>query len=192
MHRVIHHSYNGGERALRSCHLLWRWLSHADAEASFPAPSARIYISYRVPRFFQRRTAADSTQYLLGSRHCNDDQHPSKATHTWEEAKGERCLPFRPVLSGSTCASLTLPSSMTKAYRLLRGPPKMALPSKDRSRALVNWRPGSARKRIWSGTLSGCGGCQGCTHSALARWVEDLAPGFHAGYGMSVSGDGST
>lgn len=55
----------------------------------------------------------------------------------------------RPVLSASTWASFTAPSSMTKAYRLERSPPKMAAPSKERSNALVKRRSGSARKRIW-------------------------------------------
>lgn len=58
-------------------------------------------------------------------------------------------LLFSPVLSDSTCASFTAPFSVTRAYLLERSPPKMAAPSKDKSRALVNRRSGSARKRIW-------------------------------------------
>ena len=57
-------------------------------------------------------------------------------------------LPLKPALSGSTCASLTLPSSTTRAYRLERGCPKMAVPSKAKSSALVKAACGSPRKRI--------------------------------------------
>ena len=60
-----------------------------------------------------------------------------------------RGLPLTPVLSGSTCADLTFPSSITSAYRLLRLPPKIAEPSNARSRASVNLAVGSAKKRIW-------------------------------------------
>jgi hypothetical protein len=64
-------------------------------------------------------------------------------------AEEESCnLPFKPVLSGSTWTSLIFPSLTTSAYLWLRSPPKMELPSKDRSRALVKATLGSARKRI--------------------------------------------
>jgi len=43
-----------------------------------------------------------------------------------------------PVLSGSTCTLFTLPSSTTRAYRLLRGWPNMAVPSKSSSSAFVS------------------------------------------------------
>lgn len=58
-------------------------------------------------------------------------------------------LPLTPVLSGSTKASLTLPSSTSRAYRLLRLLPKMATLSKLRSRASVNFPVGSPRKRTY-------------------------------------------
>lgn len=57
--------------------------------------------------------------------------------------------PFNPVFSDSTWASLTAPSSVTRAYLLERSPPNMAAPSKARSSALVNLRSGSARNLIW-------------------------------------------
>lgn len=58
-------------------------------------------------------------------------------------------LPFKPVLSGSTWTSSIFPSLTTSAYLLLRSPPKMELPSKDRSSAFVKATVGSARKRIY-------------------------------------------
>ena len=62
-------------------------------------------------------------------------------------------LPLTPVLSGSTWASFTLPSSITSAYLLLLFPPKMADPSKVRSSASENFAVGSPRKRIWNRSL---------------------------------------
>jgi hypothetical protein len=58
-------------------------------------------------------------------------------------------LPFNPVLSGSTIASVTTPSSTLSAYRLPLCPPKMAFPSNERSSPLVKASDGSARNRIW-------------------------------------------
>ena len=55
-----------------------------------------------------------------------------------------------PVLSGSTAIDATFPSLTTMAYRFDLSPPKMAEPSKVRSRALVNAAVGSARNRIYA------------------------------------------
>lgn len=69
-------------------------------------------------------------------------------------------LPLTPVLSGSTCASFTFPSSTTSAYLLLRLLPKMEALSKERSKASVNLASGSPRKRIYICQLWGCKSCR--------------------------------
>lgn len=90
---------------------------------------AYIYTS-RSPKNLARRGNWHESQFLGPTARCNMD------------------LPFMPVLSGSTCASETLPPSTTSAYLLLRGWPKIAVLSNARSRALVKVAWGSARKRI--------------------------------------------
>jgi len=83
-----------------------------------------------------------ATEYGLGSRGCKPSDMRDQM-HT-----GVANSPFTPVLSGSMCTSFTLPSSTNSAYRLLRGWPKIAVASNDRSRALVKVACGSARNRI--------------------------------------------
>jgi hypothetical protein len=58
-------------------------------------------------------------------------------------------LPFRPVLSGSTWASFTAPSSINNAYRFDRSPPNTDAPSNDKSRDFVNSKLGSGDTSQW-------------------------------------------
>ena len=95
-----------------------------------------------------------------------------------------------PVLSGSTCTDLTLPSSRTSAYRLDRSLPKMALPSKSRSSAWVSAPEASAKKRICSPSgecqrqplnFGGGGGAIGSKPRARGRVRLQLTPLVPAG-----------
>ena len=64
-------------------------------------------------------------------------------------------IPLRPVLSASTNTPFTFPSSIWRAYLLLRSLPKTAALSNVRSRALLKSPLGSARKRIYLNMLDG-------------------------------------
>lgn len=87
-------------------------------------------------------------------------------------------LPLYPVPSGSTCAAATLPFSILRAYLLLLGPPKMAVPSKSRSRALVNEAEGSPRKRIYPSSAI-AHALVHPTYTSLLRGVQLLGPSLH-------------